>query len=218
MDYEEVRRFYLSRGFGGRVGYGKHPAVVVIDMAESWLDDSSPIGSDNVSGVLEPTLQILKAARGSSVPVFFTTMAFDAGGQELAGPVGRKLLHCSQQGSLERGSARTLLDKHLERRANEILMEKQRASAFWGTPLQGYLVSRGIDTLIIVGCSTSGCIRATAESAHNEGYHTIVAREAVGDRSQPAHECNLIDIDMRYADVEPTADVIRYLERERAAA
>jgi len=220
MDYEEVRQFYLSRGFGGRVGYGDRPAVVVIDMAESWLDDSSPIGSDNVIGVMDPILQILEAARSGSVPVFFTTMAFDAGGKELAGPIGAKLLHCSQQGSLVRGSTRTRLDKRLGRREDEILMEKQRASSFWGTPFQGYLVSRRIDTLIITGCSTSGCVRATAESAHNEGYHTIVAREAVGDRSQTAHECNLIDIDMRYADVEPTVNVVRYLEglRERDAA
>jgi len=211
VDYEEVRKFYLSRGFGGRVGYGERPAVVVIDMARSWLDESSPLGSANVAGVMEPILSILEAARSRAVPVFFTTMAFDAAGEEAAGPLGRKLLHTSAQHSLERDSGRPDLDPRLARRDDEILIEKQRASAFWGTPFQGYLIARKIDTLIITGCSTSGCVRSTAESAHNAGYHTIVAAEAVGDRSPLAHQCNLIDIDMRYADVEPTRNVLRYL-------
>ena len=103
------------------------------------------------------------------------------------------------------------LDPRLERRADEVLIEKQRASAFWGTPLGAYLTGRKIDTLIITGCSTSGCIRATAESAHNENYHTIVVREAVGDRHPLAHECNLTDIDLRYGDVVAADDVIAYL-------
>jgi nicotinamidase-related amidase len=211
MNYQDVRNFYLSRGFGGRVGFGQRPAVVVIDMAASWMNPESPLGSDNVASVMDPILRILEAARAGAVPIFFTTMAFDAGGTELAGPVGLKLRHCSEQGSLVRGSARTALDPRLARRPDEPLIEKQRASAFWGTPLQSYLIARGVDTLILTGCSTSGCVRGTAESGHNEGYHTIVAREAVADRSAIAHECNLVDIDMRYADVEPTDAVVSYL-------
>ncbi|MCC2650825.1 MAG: carbamoylsarcosine amidase [Microvirga sp.] len=213
MNYEEVRDFYISRGFGGRVGFGTDPAIVVIDMARSWLDETSPLGSRNVAGVMEPILEILSTSRKASLPIFFTTMAFDPNGTEAAGPVGRKLLHSSDQRALERHSGLTDLDPRLERRPDEILIEKQRASAFWGTPFQAYLTARKIDTLIVTGCSTSGCVRSTAESAHNVGLHTIVAREAVGDRSPIAHECNLIDIDMRFADVVSTREILDYIKQ-----
>jgi nicotinamidase-related amidase len=213
QNYDQVREFYLSKGFGGRVGYGSRPAVVVIDMALSWLDESSPIGSRNVASVMDPLLKILDAARRADVPIFFTTMAFDRVGAEAYGPVGKKLLHMSEGGSQIRGDARPELDPRLGRRDKEILFEKQRASAFWGTPFSSYLAARNVDTLLITGCSTSGCVRATAESAHNAGLHTIVAKEAVSDRSPLAHACNLIDIDMRYADVEPTDNVLAYLGR-----
>src|SRR3954471_12184680 len=98
-----------------------------------------------------------------------------------------KLLHSSDQRGLERNSGLTELDPRLERRPDEILIEKQRASAFWGTPFQAYLPARKVDRLIITGCSTSGCVRSTAESGHNVGLHTIVSEEAVGDRSPVAH-------------------------------
>ncbi len=214
--YEEVRELYLSKGFGGRVGFGDTPAVVVIDMARSWLDEASPLGSRNVAGVMQPILTILAAARASAVPIYFTTMAFDPAGAEAAGPVGRKLRHSSDQRALDRNSGLPDLDPRLERRADEILVEKQRASAFWGTPFGAYLTARRADTLIITGCSTSGCVRSTAESAHNAGLHTIIAQEAVGDRSALAHECNLIDIDMRFGDVVPTSDVVNYLNSRRS--
>ena len=215
--YESVREFYLTKGFGGRVGFGSSPALLVIDMAKAWLDEGSSLGSANVQGVMANTLRLLKAARDRGIPVIFTTMAFDPGGVEASGPIGKKLLHSSQGRSLDRGSGAHELDPRLGRRPDEILIEKQRASAFWGTPLSAYLIGRKIDTLIITGCSTSGCIRGTAESGHNENYHTIVVGDAVGDRHPLAHECNLIDIDMRFADVVSTDSVLSVLGRQAAA-
>lgn len=212
---EEVRQFYLSKGFGGRVGFGQSPAIIVIDMARSWLDESSPLGSKAVAGVLDNILRILEVGRDSGVPVFFTTMVFDPTGAEARGPLGRKLLHTSDQAALEKGTGLVELDPRLARRPEEILIEKQRASAFWGTPFLAHLVGRKIDTLIITGCSTSGCIRATAESAHNYNLHTIVVAEAVGDRSPVAHEYNLTDIDMRYADVVGLDATLDYLAAQK---
>ena len=209
--YGEVRDFYLSKGFGGRVGFGVRPAIVVIDMAKSWLDESSPLGSAGLASVLDNILRVLAAGRANRVPVFFTTMAFDNTGSEFSGPVGRKLRHTAEWRALERGTDLVSLDRRLERRSDEPLIEKQRASAFWGTPFLSYLVGRKVDTLIITGCSTSGCVRSTAESAHNHNFHAIVVQEAVGDRSDAAHACNLIDIDMRFADVVPAKEVIAYL-------
>lgn len=207
--YEDVRELYLRSGFGGRVGFGKRAGIVVIDMAKSWLDTSSPQGSDGLGPVLDSANKLLRVARQTGHPIFFTTMAFEK--SDVEGPYGRKLLHLGQRGSLNAGSDMVELDASLERRPEEPLIVKPRASAFWGTPFDSYLVGRGIDTLIITGCSTSGCVRATAESAHNLNLHTIVVREAVGERSPTAHATNLVDIDMRYADVLDLDDVSRYL-------
>lgn len=207
--YEDVRELYLKSGFGGRVGFGNRAAIVVIDMAKSWLDTSSPQGSAGLGSVLDNTVKLLSVARETGHPVFFTTMAFDK--SDVQGPYGRKMLHLSERGSLKAGSSMVELDASLQRRPEEPLIVKPRASAFWGTPFDSYLVGRTIDTLIITGCSTSGCVRATAESAHNLNLHTIVVREAVGERSPTAHATNLVDIDMRYADVLDLDDVSRYL-------
>ncbi|MDW6023413.1 isochorismatase family protein [Mesorhizobium sp. BAC0120] len=207
--YEQVRELYERSGFGGRVGFGERPAIVVIDLARSWLDDSSPQGSSRLEPVLFHTIKLLEAARTNGHPVFFTTMAFAAG--EVSGPYGQKMIHLSRRGSLDAGSEMVALDPRLGRRPDEPLLVKPRASAFWGTPFDSYLVGRGVDTLIITGCSTSGCVRATAEGAHNLNLRTIVVREAVGDRSPLAHEVNLTDIDLRYADVVGIEETLSYL-------
>jgi len=212
--YAEARALYERSGFGGRVGFGKRPAIVVIDMARSWLDDASPQGSSGLLPVLENTVKLIDVARAAGHPVFFSTMAFEK--SDVAGPYGRKMLHLSQLGSLDAGSSMVELDPRLNRRPDEPLLVKPRASVFWGTPFDSYLVGGGIDTLIITGCSTSGCVRATAESAHNVNLHTIVVREAVGDRSPLAHEVNLTDIDLRYADVMSLEDVSSYLKETPA--
>jgi maleamate amidohydrolase len=210
--YDDVRQYYLDRGFGGRVGFGSSPALVVIDMAAAWIDPTAPIGSDNVEAIVPSIRALLATAREREIPIFFTTMAFDKGGNEAAGPIGRKLLHMSERGSLQRGERLVELDPRLERREDEVLIEKQRASAFWGTTFGAHLIRKRIDTLIVTGCSTSGCVRATAESAHNENYHTIVVADAVADRHARAHQCNLADIDLRYGDVVNGDAVIKYMK------
>ncbi len=212
--YEGVREFYVSRGFGGRVGFGKRPAVVVIDMAKSWLDETSPLGSRRLENVMAATVDVLAAARENGHPVFFTTMSYSD--FDVAGALGRKLTHASAGRSLSEGSGLSELDPRLERRASEPLIIKPRASAFWGTAFDAHLVSLSVDTLIITGCSTSGCVRATAESAHNLNLHPIVVEEAVGDRSPEAHLANLTDIDLRYGDVTAISDVIFYLKTAKA--
>ncbi|MDH2091619.1 isochorismatase family protein [Rhizobium pusense] len=212
--YENAREFYVSRGFGGRVGFGKRPAVVVIDMAKSWLDETSPLGSRRLESVMAFTVALLATARDNDHPVFFTTMSYSD--FDVAGALGRKLTHASAGRSLSEGSGLSELDPRLERRPSEPLIIKPRASAFWGTAFDAHLMSLSVDTLIITGCSTSGCVRATAESAHNLNLHPIVVQEAVGDRSAEAHQANLTDIDLRYGDVTSLKDVISYLKTTKA--
>jgi nicotinamidase-related amidase len=138
-------------------------------------------------------------------------MAFDKAGIETVGPVGKKAYNRVKDRSFTRGTPMVEIDPRLKRRPDEIIIEKPRGSAFWESPLLSYLVGRKVDTVIVTGCSTSGCVRSTSESAHNLNFHAIVAAEAVGDRHPIAHEANLTDIDLRFADVTPVADVVKYI-------
>ena len=211
LDNGELREFYRRAGFAGRVGWGERPALLVIDMAGAWTNPDDQIGTD-LSGVEDRIIELLAAARSNGIPVFFTTMAWDPSLSEIGDVVRRKTPHSEH---MLIGSEEVALRPSLERRPEEPLVVKPRASAFYGTNFDSLLVSAKVDTTIVVGCSTSGCIRATAESAFNRGYHVIVPDEAVGDRSQSAHVANLFDIDARYADVEPFADVLQKLQHLR---
>lgn len=210
--YQEVEKFYRSKGWGLRMGFGKRPAIVAIDLCKAWLDSSNPLGSTGLDKVVENSVKILDVGRASGVPIFFTAMSFDAEGSEALGPRQKKQAHrMKTKSTWARGSSAVELDPRLKRRPEEIFMHKQRPSIFWGTPFVSYLIGRQVDTLIILGCSTSGCIRASASDAHDNNFYTIVVREAVGERCEMAHKVNLIDIDLRYADVVSMDEVISYL-------
>ncbi|SDT18227.1 isochorismatase family protein [Microlunatus soli] len=212
LDNRELVDFYRQAGFGGRVGWGSRPAVLVIDMAGNWTEPEAMIGSD-LGGVTQQISRVLTSARDNSVPVLFTTMAYDAAMSDVSRVSRLKTPHAEK---MIRGEQATQVIAELERRADEPLIEKPRASAFLNTNLISILVDRGIDTVVIVGCSTSGCIRATSESALDLGFHAIVPAEAVGDRSPSAHTANLFDIDQRYADVVPVEDVIQHFASGQA--
>jgi maleamate amidohydrolase len=201
-----VRELYARAGFGGRVGWGERPALLVIDMAKAWVDSTEQLGAD-LSDVLGSIVRLLEVARRKGLPIYFTTMAYDPAMREVGAIV---LLKTPHTGKMVRGSDRVQLADALERRGDEPLIEKPRASAFYGTNLRSMLQSDGVDTVIVTGCSTSGCIRASAESAFNENLRVIVPAKAVGDRSPTAHEANLFDIDARYGDVVSLEGVWRW--------
>lgn len=208
LDNPALTAQYTAAGFSGRVGWGERAAVLVIDMAGAWTRTDETIGSD-LGAVTASIQEVLAAARArDDVPVIFTTMAYDRSGSDLPLVTRLKTPHSVE---MVRGSERTALIPEMGRLPHEALIEKPRASAFLHTNLLSVLVSQRIDTVIIVGCSTSGCIRSTAESALDLGFRAIVPAEAVGDRSASAHVANLFDIDARYADVVPVAEVIERL-------
>jgi maleamate amidohydrolase len=206
---QDLADFYDAAGFRGRVGWGERAAILVIDMAGAWTDPGDQIGTD-LGAVEDNILLLLAEGRRCGLPIIFTTMAWDPSLSEIGEVVKRKTTHSVQ---MLHGSAKVALRPRLERRPEEPLVVKPRASAFYGTNVDGMLISAKVDTVIVVGCSTSGCIRGTAESAFNRGFHVIVPAEAVGDRSRSAHEANLFDIDARYADVEPMANVLERLRQ-----
>ncbi|MBK5256623.1 MAG: isochorismatase family protein [Vicinamibacteria bacterium] len=199
---------YRSRGLGSRVGFGLRPAVVVVDFIVGFTDPTSPLAGA-FSRELKATKSLLNAMRRRGFPVFFTTTAYDKAMTE-AGIFVRKVPSLSV---LQRGSRLVEIDPSLGRRRTEVVIEKQYASAFFGTPLASTLHAQGVDTLIVTGCTTSGCVRATAVDGLQHGLRVIVPRECVGDRAPGPHEANLIDIDGKYGDVMSVKDVIGLVGR-----
>ena len=197
---------YRDKGLAGGVGFGSKPAVLVVDLILGFTDGSSPLGSD-LEAVVAATGRLLEAARRVSAPVLFTTTAYDAGGAE----AGVFLAKVPSLAVLERGSRWVELDARLGRRSDEVLVEKQYASAFFGTPLASLLTVARADTLIVAGATTSGCVRATVVDGLQHGLRVIVPEECVGDRSAEAHRANLFDIEGKYGDVVPLAAVLDYL-------
>jgi maleamate amidohydrolase len=200
---------YRQAGFGGRVGWGKRPALLVIDMGVAWADATETIGAD-LDPVTDSIKTLLSRFRAKGLPRYYTTMAFDAAMRGVGAVASAKTPHLLE---MVRGSRRVQIIPELEPLEDELVIEKPRGSAFFGTNLTAQLISDGVDTVVITGCSTSGCVRATSESAIDRNFRVIVPREAVGDRCESAHDAALFDIDQRYGDVEPLADVLEAVER-----
>jgi maleamate amidohydrolase len=204
MSDEELFR---QRGFGRRIGFGERPAVMVIDMVKAFTDEKRLLGA-NLDAQIAAMQPLIALAHERAVPAFFSTVRYDDADLRDAGIWGLK-----QKGAatLKADGDGHELDPRIDFRAGDSLIVKKYASCFFGTDLAARLVSRRIDTLILAGCTTSGCVRATAVDAVQNGFRPMVVREAVGDRSAAAHEQSLFDLDAKYADVVTLEDVMTYL-------
>jgi maleamate amidohydrolase len=207
LEYTRLRKEFQDKGFGRRVGFGERPALLAVDFITGFTDLRSPLAGD-LDSQLAATNTLLEPARAAGIPVIFSTVAYDAELQE-AGIWIRKI---PANGTLVEGSEWVEVDKRLNQRPNETTLVKKYASCFFGTDLAARLISRRVDTLIITGCTTSGCVRATAVDACSYGFHTIVVEEAVGDRAALPHAASLFDIDAKYGDVVGLDDACSYLE------
>lgn len=206
---ESLRQGFIARGWGGRMGFGERPALIVIDLAKAWMDKNSPgIGTD-LESVVEETCQLLHAAREAEIPIFFTTVAFSEDD-----PVAPNRLKHTRNEHGAPGSEGTELDPRLRRRPSEKLIVKKYASCFQGTDLHEMLTGLRVDTLIVTGCSTSHCVYATCRDA-SASFRVIVPEEAVGDRCELSHLVYLLDIDMGLGDTMPAREVLTYLQRHR---
>jgi nicotinamidase-related amidase len=196
-------------GFGGRGGFGRRPALIVIDMTLGFTDPESPLACDLEDPISE-IQKLLEAARRVEIPIVFTTIAFKESDRLTAAAFIDKVPALL---ALEAGTRWAEIDPRIAPEVTEPILNKLFASGFFGTPLGALLTAAGVDTLIITGASTSGCVRATAVDALQYGFRPVVPREAVGDRNPDAHEANLYDIDAKYGDVVPVQDAIAYLEQ-----
>jgi nicotinamidase-related amidase len=204
---KEMADFFAARGFGLRMGFGERPAVAVIDFMNGFTDASMPLGA-NLDREIEATRQVLAAARQSSTPIYYTVVYYEE--QDYA-DAGVWILKQRGIRSLGAGTPAVELDQRLERRPDEAIILKKYASGFFGTDLIARLNARRIDTLVITGCTTSGCVRATAVDALQLGLRPVVVREAVGDRAEAAHRQSLFDLEQKYADVVGVDEVVEYL-------
>jgi len=203
---EQTKEDYTEKGFGGRVGYGHRPAIIVVDFIVGFTDLTSPLAS-NLEGPLKETVRILEAARARKIPVIFTTVEYDPSLLD-AGLFPRKVAGLKW---LITGSRWVELDPRLNRQPGEIIIRKKGASSFFGTHLSTTLNINGIDTLIVTGCTTSGCVRATVVDALQYGFHAIIPFAAVGDRARLPHEANLFDMNAKYGDVVAMEEVLDYI-------
>jgi N-carbamoylsarcosine amidase len=205
-----VEEYYRERGiFQDRFGFGQVPAVVVVDFAYGWTDDEYAGGSKRLDGPVEATRQLLGAARAKRLPIVYTTSPWrpQSGDQPFKSAADRS----PRFRAWDERACR--IDERVAPHPCDLVLEKENASAFFGTHLVPYLIGHGVDTLLITGCSTSACIRATATDAKSYRFRPIIVRECVGDRSAVAHEWTLFDIQARFADVVPLDEVLAYLSR-----
>lgn len=204
----DLVRQYEKAGFRGRIGFGEHPAIVVVDLNRGFTDPACPLGGD-LTAVVEVTRALLDRARASNVPVIFTTMGYDDPAAEI-GPWLRKVPSLAV---LRIGSEWLDVDDRLAPRPEEPVVLKKFTSAFFRTELEDLLHAAGIDTVIVTGCTTSGCVRATAIDSTQRRFRTIIPREAVGDRAPGPHEANLFDLDSKWTDVVGVDEVMEYVGR-----
>ena len=195
---------YATRGFGGRQGAGERPAVVVVDFIEGFTNPESRLACDADSAVVA-TRALLDAARAASVPVIFTTVSYTDDDLVRAAMFIAK---APALATLRPGSRWIEVDARLGRRDGELVVTKLYASAFFDTVLDEVLREAGCDTVIVVGASTSGCVRATAVDALQHGYRVLIPREGVADRAEDAQRASLLDLDAKYGDVIPLAEAI----------
>lgn len=203
----EASDVYGERGFGGRQGAGRHPALVVIDFNYAFTDPQSPLHCDTDAAV-QATAQLLDAARAHGRPVAFTTIEYDEGAKQVAKAFIAKAPALSL---MTPGSRWAQIDERIAPREGEPVLVKLFASAFFGTALQSMLTAAGADTLVVTGASTSGCVRATVVDGLQHGLSVVVPRDAVADRAQSAHDASLTDIDAKYGDVVSLDEAISVL-------
>ena len=199
---------YAAAGFGGALPWGERPAVVIVDMAMAYFDPASPLYAA-VEATLAPNVALAAAARAKGAPVVFTRVEYAAGlGGRDGGLFYRKVraLACFDAGN-------PLGDFHpqLRPQPGDMVLTKHYPSAFFATALASTLTALRVDTAIITGLSTSGCVRATALDALCHGFVPVVVKDAVGDRAEAVHRANLFDLQAKYADVVPSARVLEYL-------
>ncbi|TAL75959.1 MAG: isochorismatase family protein [Burkholderiaceae bacterium] len=201
---------YAKQGFGNSSGFGQHPALIIVDFVNGF-DDPDMFGGGNIHSAILHTRTLLAAARRHHIAICFTRVVYaddqsDAGVFCLKAPSLRTLTESARASQIV---------SELEPREGELVLRKTQPSAFHETGLTSWLTHKGIDTVVIAGCTTSGCVRATAIDSMSRNFLTVVVTDCVGDRALAPHEANLFDIQQKYADLLDSEKTIAHFSGKR---
>jgi len=200
---------YKRAGYHSAQAWGRRPALLLVDFARAYFEPNSPLfGGEGCLNAAQNVQGLLEKARSKSIPVIFTEVRYRKGGQD-GGVFFRKVppLAC-----FEGESPLADLQPPLERRGDEVMITKQYPSAFFGTSLAAMLTSMQVDTVLLTGLTTSGCVRASCVDSMSNGFITLVVSDACGDISPEPHSANLFDMEAKYADLLTTDEAIRYFD------
>lgn len=206
---ERDRKAFAKANMGGRSQFGASPAVIVVDMTYGFVDSKFRLGCSEAGyPVAEATAGLIQKARDKRIPVFYTRGVTEATG---AG-------HGLWKGGEGRSELENTIVEQLAPAEDEIVIQKRRPSAFFGTNLVDMLIFNRIDTVFLAGLTTSGCVRATAVDAFSYNYRVVIPEECVGDRSQISHKVALMDIHMKYGNVLKLEELLDWMDGNLAAA
>ncbi len=195
-----------SKAYGHSLTAGKNPSLILVDIVQAYFEPDCELYAD-VDDALQSALRVLETAREQGLLVVFTNVVYQGDGLD-GGRFYEKALPLKH---FRKGNPMGDFAAGIEPRDNELIVSKQYPSAFFGTSLASTLTARGIDTLVITGLTTSGCVRASCVDALSNGFIPVVVRDACGDRHESPHEANLFDMQAKYAEVWSESDVCDYL-------
>ncbi|KAA0983783.1 isochorismatase family protein [Pseudomonas sp. ANT_J12] len=195
--------------WGQRIGFGQKAALLMIDFMRGYTTEGAPLYAPGVVSAVAQSVELLASARHHGIPVVHTNIRYHPGHFADGGIWVKK---APVMKDMVEGNPLAAFCEEVLPQADEVVISKQYASAFFGSSLASMLHAQGIDTVVLAGCSTSGCIRATAVDAVQHGFRTIVVRECVGDRHPAPHEANLFDIDSKYGDVVSKQEAIAHFK------
>lgn len=210
------KAFFEEKGFGKTIGFGQRSAILVIDLIYAFTDYENPemVLAANLDKQLAVTNQLIDGSRSLDIPVIYTTVSYDENVKEAG------IWALKQEGvvTLRENTKAVEVDSRLHMDSKDTLIVKKYASSFFGTDLVSRLVSQQVDTVIMTGCTTSGCVRASVVDALSYGFRPMVVEGAVGDRSEAAHKQSLFDMQSKYADVVSAEKVLFYFEELKQQA
>ncbi|HEY8581230.1 MAG TPA: isochorismatase family protein [Beijerinckiaceae bacterium] len=198
---------YDRQGFGGRIGFGRRPALLVVDFVNGF-NDPEMFGGGNIPEAIAQTRTLLAATRAHNLPVCFTRVVYAADGSDH----GVFCMKAPSLAVLTEDAPASQVVADLAPARGEYVLTKTQPSAFFGTNLANWLISKSVDTVLVTGCTTSGCVRASVVDSMSYNFRTIVVTDCVGDRALGPHEANLFDMRQKYADLLTCAETIAALD------
>ena len=195
--------------FDTRLGFGRRPALLVIDFVKAYTTPGAPFFGQGVVDAVDASVSVIERARKHGYPVIYTVVEFHPSGIDGG-------LFFQKVPSLKlfvRGEPLGAIDDKIAPRSHDVIVSKQYASPFFGTSLASTLRAMGADSIVLLGCSTSGCVRAAAVDGIQHGFRVVVPRECVGDRHDAPHEAALFDINAKYGDVVSRSEVLDWFDQ-----